>query len=253
MAKRSRSKVLVFLDLLGTRSSNSNSIAQVQRRLNLFTQTVAEGINDAVSKYDVDLVSADFESDSAALRFVNLSDAVLAGMAVLHRAISKTYDGERDAELALRGVIVHLQDSHPLRRTVPLVGFPNVERVRLSSSFLQAIMLEKSGFKGSRLTFSPTLLSVENRNELQRKYSEAHGLNVVPWASLGAKFYSSDLTTWSDVLWPLHSPKTISATLKVLERRIQSHKGNVGAVENLKATLAVVSVSKVHLVNSAGT
>lgn len=247
MGKKSRSKVMVFIDMLGSRATSDTSISSMQRRLNFFTQTVAESVKEATSQYSVDLVSVDIESDAAALRFAEPVDAILTGMVLLQKAVSKTYNGETDAELAFRGVITRLQDSRPLRSTVPLEGFPEVNRVRLSSSFLQAIMLEKSGLKGSRLTVPPNLLSKSNRGILRNNLNRAIKLNVDPIARLDAELYPTSLNGWLDVLWPLNQPTEVGKTRQVIERRLQKHGSESGAAENLRATLEVLSAAKSKL------
>jgi hypothetical protein len=192
--------VLLLVDILGTKSV----WAQEGRdgATALFDQ-FADLIRREAESDSTGILSGAIEGDCAALIFDSAVNAVRFGTGLYCR----TFFGPRSAaatanRIWLRGVIVRIEgaaDVQWLRTQEPLsVQLPQLRRETYSGELLDALSMEKAGFKGMRLLIDPGLITTE----LRRKHRLLFGTRrFFPFKHLANSAYGPRLDDHLDVLW----------------------------------------------------
>jgi hypothetical protein len=159
--------VLLYLDLLGTRSKwHREGRAGVERAFTLFHENVLNAIKTREPGL---VVGGGIESDSAALLCLDEIAATRIGRGAYRNAFERAAQDVSQRQW-LRGAIVRVEGNEPLRTEAPcdpsLSGLMNY---RYSPWFLDAIAVERSGFKGMRLVIANELVTEELRKHWATK------------------------------------------------------------------------------------
>ena len=190
---------LLFVDLLGTKSQWAAGGSEAAlARFAAFEQLIA-GVIGRSGVTPPRLGSV--ESDAAAFDFSDANDALRFG-AFLYQDAFLRPRRPADARLWLRGALVEAPDGSSLRTTAALnstIGY--VQRTTYSAPLLQAIAIEKCGFKGMRLVVEETLLTTATRNAFAQKLKRGP---LKPFRRLNHSPYPNQISKgFSDLLWML--------------------------------------------------
>lgn len=189
-------QALLFIDMLGVRSRwHESGRAGVERAVEKFHHLVREA---AGKSGFAEQLEGGMESDSVALICPHTEAAVKIGCIAFTSAFMQpeSFDQER---LWLRGVIAPSASEEALRsrNVVPAMG--TVERHSFSGGMLDAIAVEKSGFKGMRLLIADVLVTAELCAQFRRPRGN---LNIVPFKKLRYSQYPTRVAeSFQDVLW----------------------------------------------------
>ena len=149
--------VLLFIDMMGVRYRwLTEGRKGVQHAFKVFSQLIRKALAEQTRD---SVVAGGVESDPAALICTDLSTASKIAKGVFWSAFLSARTPS-DPRIWLRGVIVPAGEDVDLRWNEPLThGQPEVMVAKYSSSLLDAIAVEKCGFKGMRvlLTGGPEL------------------------------------------------------------------------------------------------
>jgi hypothetical protein len=194
--------VLLFLDILGTRSVWSRE--GVAGAANVFDRFRAL-IRSEARKNPSSILSGAIESDSAALVCVNASEAIALGTALYRAAFFQpSLTATRGYRMWLRGVIApvgDVADVAELRTSRRLAkDLPRVTVETYSNELLDAISAEKAGFKGMRLLIQDDLVVDTVRAAHQLKIG-ARSATLHPFRNLDHSSYPTRLAGHLDVLW----------------------------------------------------
>lgn len=216
---------LLFFDVLGIKALwQQRGVDRVKRRYRFLDTIVTQSLEFLSSKTRIGLIDGEIDSDSVALVFKRPADAVLAGIAIWLRAFERNERANEDAKLYLRGVIVGTEPNAILRQPVRIKKF-SVRRTDYSNTLLDAIAIEKSGFKGMRLLIEESIFSdAEEQSVRSRRESvyQHQGRNVEQWpitVDLGRNSYPGVRRKFVDVAWPVGSQKRMSSRTTRLEAR----------------------------------
>ncbi|MEY3480256.1 MAG: hypothetical protein RIQ71_1031 [Verrucomicrobiota bacterium] len=152
-----RRQVIFFVDLLGARSRwSKGGRAAAELAFQDFRNLIAHSIKGRQSD---ELIHGLIETDAAALTFANVQSALDVGKKMFSAAFEQTKN-EKSRRPWLRGCIVARDGDSPLRTASNFSGpISQVELMLYNPALLNAISVEKSGFKGMRLLVSKTLIS----------------------------------------------------------------------------------------------
>lgn len=157
--------VLLYLDLLGTKAKwHRDGRSAVERAFDVFLEIVKAALG---SQNWGDEDAGGIESDSAAFVCPGLMSAATLSRAILTRAFRKSWE-PTDARLWIRGAIVPIEQGAALRFDSPLSArHHNIINFRYSSGLLDAISVERAGFRGMRVLVSESLVNETVRAELR--------------------------------------------------------------------------------------
>lgn len=131
------------------------------------------------------------ESDAAAFDFAVPADAIRFGSVLFRTAFARA--GRRSGpSYWLRGAVVSAPDGAFMRSTAPLY----IQKCACSDSLLEALSIEKSGFKGMCLLVADSLLTPTIRTS----FAQTVRTSTEPYRRLDHSAYR---TGYSDVLWML--------------------------------------------------
>mgnify|MGYP001571980163 CR=1 FL=1 len=188
---------IVYLDLLGTRKKwERGGRAAVQAAFSRFEDLVTRGLAEAGSEGVLD---GGIEADSAACLCADEPLALRLSRAVLTATFLAQDPSEEPNRLWIRGAIVRVLEVGPLRTPAPMR--PPVERLsvhRYSAPFLDAISLERSGFKGMRVLIDEALVDDVLRAAVRIPVGERY---LIPIRRLDHSEYRA--TSCQDWLWML--------------------------------------------------
>jgi hypothetical protein len=152
------------------------------------------------------------ESDTVALVFDTPQNAISAGLSIYQMAFSGPEDDESD-RWWLRGAILPLHPEEALRaprRLSPPLS--QIEFVQLAGSLLDAISVEKAGFKGMRLLAHNSLVTPEVRQAFRMT---VNGRFMIPFRQMEYTQYPPSLNgQFQDVLWMASDDPSIWAARK---------------------------------------
>ena len=192
---------LLLIDVLGTRAVWAKDGSE--GAVNLFERLASLVREELSDNYPGTVLSGGVESDCAALICKSADAAVSVGIGIYERAFFRPKSARLD-RLWLRGVIIPLEgpaDVQWLRTAAPLdKDLPQVAVVTYGESLLDAISLEKAGFKGMRLLLDPRLDSPGLRNANRLSIGEFQR-TLVPFRHMENSDYGSRLDDFLDVLW----------------------------------------------------
>ncbi len=202
-----KTKALLYCDLLGTKGLfASRSLGTVRRRYNRFAQLIGQSIDEAESQFGSEVRSVELSSDSAIMRFVSPTDALLVGGTLWRNVFVVSEPDGSDAGLSLRGVLVRMGSNRTVRRNLKVPRYPEITHWQQNPDLLRAILYEQSGAKGMRLMVPGTFSSQAHDDEASERLSEVQGLRDHGFEfsqSIEGLTYPDETQDWKDVLWPL--------------------------------------------------
>ncbi|MGA2137604.1 MAG: hypothetical protein ABSH14_01960 [Verrucomicrobiia bacterium] len=189
----SDSQVVLFVDLLGVRSKwLKDGREGAERAFKRFRTMVASSIHRSGAEK---VIHGLVESDAVALTFSEVQPA----LEVAKRMYTAAFE-DVGRRVWLRGCIVRHNDKDELR-TAKTFGGPlsQVQLMLYSAALLDAISVEKSGFKGMRLLVERQLITPAVRNAAKQPMGH---LNFIPLTKLRNSTYPKRLEeTFVDYLW----------------------------------------------------
>lgn len=213
---------LLFIDMLGVKArwiENGRDGAEAAfKRLGDLAAVAATSIKPEV------LISAFAESDAFCAEVSNVDDALRIAERIYRAAFEKDYE-RSETRTWLRGVIVR-GDGKELRSSIsPLVNLPTFHRNSYSGPLLDAINVEKSGFRGMRLLVASDLIDDSLR---KRHMVTSDGLKLAKITRLQSSYYPKRTESFEDYLWFAPASKkqwsnyeTIMATRLRLSAKLQ--------------------------------
>lgn len=186
-------QVLLFVDLLGVRARwLKGGREAAERAFQEFRNLVAASLRNIRSEH---LTHGLVESDAAALTFCNVETALCVGRTMYLAAFTQT-----NRTSWLRGCIVKHDDDSFLRRSTSYAGrISHIELILYSGGLLDAISVEKSGFKGMRILVEKDLVTPEVNGALKQPIGH---LNFMPLTKLRDSTYPARLEeSFLDYLW----------------------------------------------------
>jgi hypothetical protein len=232
--------VLLFIDMMGVRYRwRTEGRTGAQHAFDIFShlirKTLAEQTRDSV-------VAGGVESDSAALICSDLGAASKIARELFCSAflIARTPSAPR---IWLRGVIVHAGEEVNLRWDEPLAqGQPQVTMSKYSSPLLDAIAIEKCGFKGMRvlLTGGPELGEKTRFRQVNLRLGEGTK-RFCPFRRIQGLGYPGRLPNgYADFLWMACESEEEWAKMKAtMVQRLKWAAGNQDEVAHAAATQVV--------------
>jgi hypothetical protein len=186
------------MDLLGSKAIWMKEGAQgAAAAFDQFARLIAS----ALARNDSGVMSAGVESDSAAVLCKSAVAATRIGIEVYHQAfIHSAITRERLHRTWIRGVVVPADgvDSVDSLRTTIDREHEKLSVSTLSPVLLDAIAMEKSGFRGMRLLVDGSLLFRSDRHQLR---DDLNCSPLVPVRCLNYSNYPPRMGDYEDVLW----------------------------------------------------
>lgn len=186
-------RVVLFVDLLGVRASwLKGGRDEAEKAFSAFRNMIATSLmGDGAES----LVSGLVESDAAALTFKDLPSA----LAVAKDLYLATFRHRKHIRW-LRGCIVgHNEESDLRKPTLFRSSLSKVELMLYSGALLDAISVEKSGYKGMRLLVERKLITPEITAAIRQQVGH---LNFIPLCILRGSTYPKRLQdSFMDYLW----------------------------------------------------
>jgi hypothetical protein len=201
--------VVAFLDLLGVRARwHEGGRASAEAAFGRLEALVGEALARLSPK---SLRDGAIETDSAALVFGASEDAV----AFVRNLFSEAFVQAKragDERLWIRGTVTSIQNRSALRHPETLAGHAKVRVFRLDGGLLDAIAVEKSGYKGMRIVVEEKLLTPAVREHFSVK---AGSRTLVPFKSLANSVYPRRIAhVYEDFLWMARSDESEWRRLK---------------------------------------
>jgi hypothetical protein len=193
---RTTDMVVLFIDMLGVRSLwHLGGRSEVEAACSQFRELLEDAFEDGKGQ----IVSGLVDNDAAGIVFRSTDACLQASRRLYITAFLKSKRGA-DRRLWLRGAIEPLSSAGSLSGEKPLSTA--LSRVRVRSyvgDLLDAIAVEKSGFKGMRLLLHSSLVTPE----LGTKYRIAVGKRfLMPFRELDNSSYPARLVgNHQDYLW----------------------------------------------------
>lgn len=234
--------ILLFIDRLGVRNIwRHYGRAGAEEAFRRFEKLIAEAIEPEAP---FSVLSGVVESDAAA---VTCSDIGVATRIARRAFLSAFLSGESSAEsrVWLRGVIVPQEDELNLfQSTTNKCGHSQLKIARFSGPLLDAIALEKCGFKGMRVLVKGGL-GLEKRDFARHAHvilAEEEGKKrFTPFRKIHGLGYPGPLPAgYRDFLWMSCSDESEWEHLKgVMVRRLRWSAGDPPEFEQAAATQSV--------------
>lgn len=152
------------------------------------------------------------ESDSLALNCPTSRTALRIASQMFRTAFlaPRRPDDER---LWMRGVLEPCSENISLRSSNDVAGLDGIEEFSYDAALLDAIAVERSGFKGMRLLLHGELVTDALRGEFRLPVGAA---NLIPFRKLNNSQYPERISsTHQDFLWMAESSEEISSALSV--------------------------------------
>lgn len=186
---------LLLIDMLGVRARWAEGGAEGATEA---FDTLIDLVDDAVDENE-DITCAVVESDMSVILCRSASAALRTGREIFQSAFGGPASRERRRRVWLRGVCV------PRPKRLDLEGLRRPQRrsfvhvYEYAPAVLEAIALEKCGFRGMRLVVSPELLTDGVRSRMSIGTADEP---VVPFRRLApAPAYPRQLDGFEDLLW----------------------------------------------------
>jgi hypothetical protein len=201
--------VVAFIDLLGVRARwHAGGRESAEAAFGRLEALVGEALARLAPK---SLRDGAIETDSAALVFGASVDA-LEFIRDLFAAAFAAPRRVTDERIWIRGTVTAIQNRGALRRAAPLAGHGKVRVFRLDGGLLDAIAVEKSGFKGMRIVVEEKLLTPAVREHFS---VQAGKRTLVPFRSLTNSVYPRRIASvYEDFLWMARSEEAEWRKLK---------------------------------------
>jgi hypothetical protein len=189
--------VIAFIDMLGTKAKwHEGGREGAQAAFDRFRDVVRTAL-ESVKPHAVK--SGAIESDSCALVFRDAASAITVAKAA-YLAAFRSARSRQDERLWLRGAVVDASRVDALRARKRLSGaMPQVERFEYNPDLLDAIAVEKSGFKGMRLLLHAKLVTPELCDAFRIEVGKRV---LMPFRKLDNSIYPGRLgDDYQDFLW----------------------------------------------------
>ena len=201
--------VVAFIDLLGVRArwheGGRESAEAAFKRLETLVGATLERLAPKT------LRDGAIETDSAAIVFGATEDALEFIRELFTEAFTAP-SRAKEERLWIRGTVTAIRSRGALRRSEHLAGHGKVRVFRLDGSLLDAIAVEKSGFKGMRIVVEEKLLTQAVRDRFAVK---AGSRSLVPFRSLTNSVYPRRIAqVYEDFLWMARSEEAEWRKLK---------------------------------------
>ncbi len=237
---------LLYVDILGTKKLwQVRGISAGMGRMDLFANSIKQGTESAIKRYCIRLVEGSIWTDSAALLFESIDDAILAGTTIFQNAFSRD-NHERDARLYLRGVITRASNDAVSSSVESDQDLPTLSRVIFSEEQIAATILENSGFRGMRLIGSRSDLSEESvagaTQRFWRSVEEAGEPSIV--GHLHGNLYPNYPERMLDVLWPADTKSKFQDRKTRFLNRFVASKGDSEEKRQLRPMNALFGVTE---------
>jgi len=188
--------VVAFIDMLGVRARwHEGGRASAEAAFERLETLVGEALARLAPKT---LRDGAIETDSAALVFGSSEEA----LSFIRDLFSEAFAAPRRAKeerLWIRGTVTAIQNRGALRHSAQLAGHSKVRVYRLDAGLLDAIAVEKSGFKGMRIVVEEKLLTPAVREYFAVR---AGSRTLVPFKSLTNSVYPRRIASvYEDFLW----------------------------------------------------
>jgi hypothetical protein len=204
---------LFFVDLLGVRARwLIGGRPSVEEAFTLFGHLVADAIKTENSN---NVLDGAVEADSAAIicKTVDVALRIAKQLYCDTFVLPKKKLVTPDHRLWFRGAIIPTVNSNELRTVSPLLKHtPQIRRYSYSEELLEAISIEKSGFKGMRLLVDKALLT----NNIRSLFSIPIGkCSFVPFQKLRHSTYPGRIAEgFQDYLWMATSDDNAFETIR---------------------------------------
>lgn len=189
--------VILFVDMLGVKGRwIKDGRAGAEKIFQAFRGLVAYSLKETTKE---EVLHGVVESDSAILVCDSASTALRIGQR-LYKATFMQKERMHEDRYWFRGVIVPCEKDHVLQnRTHFNRKLNHVDIVLYKSELMDAIQVEKSGFKGMRLLIDKTLVTESVNKEFA---INIHGLALIPIKQLRNSPYPSRIDgNYLDYLW----------------------------------------------------
>jgi hypothetical protein len=201
--------IVAFLDLLGVRARwHEGGRTSAEAAFGRLEALVSETLARLAPK---SLRDGAIETDSAALVFGAPEDA----LGFIRELFSDAFVSPRRAaheRLWIRGTVTAIENRGPLRHAGPLAGHAKVRVHRLDGGLLDAIAVEKSGFKGMRIVVEAKLLTQAVRDRFR---VQAGSRTLDTFKSLTNSVYPRRIAhVYEDFLWMARTEEAEWRTLK---------------------------------------
>ena len=138
------------------------------------------------------------ESDSVAIDCKSTGSALRIAEKMYHAAFIQTYEN-KEHRVWLRGVILERTTDDPLRMPSKFKKDMGIDLMLYSGDLLDAITIEKCGFKGMRVLISQSLITEGVKEEFVASDGE---VSFIPFARLRHSSYPNRIESgFSDYLW----------------------------------------------------
>jgi hypothetical protein len=187
---------LFFVDLLGVKAQWVKGGKEAAKEAfqdfwNLIAYAVAEESSETIS---LGLV----ESDAAAIDCRDTETALRVAKRLYLKAFLKTHRHE-ERRPWLRGVIIPRTSEEPLRRPANFKDQLGIDLMIYSEDLLEAINVERCGFKGMRIIVADELITEKIRRDSRLMVGE---MAFVPFKRLRHSGYPNRIVTdYRDFLW----------------------------------------------------
>jgi hypothetical protein len=187
---------LLYLDLLGTKKKwEQGGRRAVEAAFATFEALVQSGLAHVSP---AELLQGGIEADSAAIVCADGVQALRLSQAILTKAFNEDAE-DATTRLWIRGAIVPVGNPGPLRATEPMdPPFANIAVHRYSAPLLEAISVERSGFKGMRILIADALVNDPLREAMRIPVGPRH---LIPLRRLDHSRYRVE--GFQDWLWML--------------------------------------------------
>jgi hypothetical protein len=203
--------VLIFIDQLGTKAKwLSGGKEAASKSFQQFIQMAASSMKSTDPN---EIETGAIETDSFVLVVKSIDTALEISKEFYRRAFELTDDGR----VWLRGAIIPIEkkDEEELRRQTHLRA--PLEKIKLflyNEDLLEAIQIEKSGFRGMRLVVHKSLVSTETRRKWRIPIETS---NFIPFAKLKSSRYPDRIDgNFVDFLWMACPESRDNSTLENL-------------------------------------
>ena len=191
--------VLLFIDMLGVKSRwHSGGLQAAESAFSVFRDVMIEAMAVVDPKK---IVMGSIECDSCAIVCENLGVALDISRRAF-RSVFLVAPQPEATRIWLRGAIVK-HSGNFLRRTKPLISqIDQISVHEYSRSLLQAIAVEKAGFKGMRIVVAGGAgLGEKTRRRLGSLYHREYNKHFAPFRRLSLPYPGRLKKGCSDYLW----------------------------------------------------
>lgn len=205
---------LLFVDMLGVKARwQHGGRAAAESTFQHFWGL----IGFALREESPDTVSAGIlESDSFAIDCKSTGIALRIAKRLYRAAFTRTSEN-KDDRTWIRGVLLNRNSDQPLRRLTTFKTKAPIDLMLYTGDLLDAIAIEKSGFRGMRFLVDPTLITAELREEARLS---KEGYYFVPFAKLRHSLYPTGPSSgFYDYLWMATVDPEEKAELDVIMAR----------------------------------